>query len=392
MLSVRHCIVHYFTSFAKTIIGRLTHYISYITTKDEKAIYQTFDAWDTLSSSVVDIDMGVVGRDTVADACIMRATTALRTKIGTRKQLFWLEQWLREDIVSKKHQGNDFFKTQVQPASLALGHFREDGIALEFGFSKGGMITKLWPSIESRLDFLREMIQGVSATKEIEMIVLESILRAGGGSATRKKRLSLAELEQCLHGAEQLVLYFALIRPTATKKYIKCFALLDAIESGKTSSLNLLSDKEQLEMKDALSFNNLGANAGGKRLAKALLKRLNRATMQKDGQDISVAGPAFLEPILPAKATNKAWGNVWPEKADREEWVHRFGNQCLVSKQVATRDAKLAFPEKKERYKTEPWPLTSRLDEVESWDKTRLQENAATMIGLIASVWGLQLS
>jgi hypothetical protein len=358
-------------------------------TQNEKAMYETFDTWDMLSSSVVDIDMGVVGRETVSDACLMRATTSLRTKIGTRKQLFWFEQWLRDDVAKHQHQGNDFFKTQVQPASLALGQFR-DGTTLPFGFSKGGKITQLWPSIESRLNFLRELTQGVPATKEVEMIVLELMLRAGGSIG---KPMPLAELEQCLHAAEQLVLYFALIRPTGTQKYSKSFALLDAIESGKTGSLDVLSHMEKVEIREALSFNTLGVNASGKRLAVALLKRLNRAMMLQNGQDISATnGPVFLEPILPVKATNKAWGKVWPEKTDREEWVHRFGNLCLVSKQVATADRKLPFPEKKERYKTEIWPLTSRLNEVDSWEMTGLKENAATMMGLMESIWGLQLS
>jgi hypothetical protein len=137
----------------------------------------------------------------------------------------------------------------------------------------------------------------------------------------------------------------------------------------------------------------LGVNASGKRLAMALLKRLNRAMMLQNRKDISATnGPVFLEPILPVKATKKAWGDVWPEKSDRDEWVHRFGNLCLVSKQVETQESKLPFPEKKERYKTEIWPLTSRLDEVTSWEKTGLKENAATMMGLMESIWGLQLT
>eukprot|EP00980_Cylindrotheca_fusiformis_P015783 scaffold4590_cov112-Cylindrotheca_fusiformis.AAC.1 len=362
-------------------------------TQNEKAVYETLDAWDALASStVVDVDSGVVGREIVSDACLMRATTALRTKIGTRKQLFWLEQWLRESLSTMETKDQDhFFKHHVQPASLTLGQFREEGDTVTFGFSKGGKITKVWPSIKCRLDFLREMIQNVPATKEVEMIVLETLLRAGG-DLNGSNRISVGELEKYLHGAEQLVLYFALIRPNVALKYKKCFELLDMIESGKTAdSLDLLEESEQTEIREALTFNRIGANASGKRLARALLKRLNGAVLIKNEEDM-IDGSVFLEPILPVKATKKAWGDVWPEKADREEVVHRFGNLCLVSRQVSTRDAKQPFSEKKDRYKSERWPLTSRLGEVESWDNTSLNENAEIMLGLIESSWGLQVT
>ena len=37
------------------------------TQQDEKAMYKTFDGWDDLSSSAIDLENGIVGRKTVTD-------------------------------------------------------------------------------------------------------------------------------------------------------------------------------------------------------------------------------------------------------------------------------------------------------------------------------------
>jgi hypothetical protein len=360
-------------------------YQSYSYTQDEKTMLKTFDAWDILASSVIDIDAGVVGRKTVSDACLLRATASLGTKIGTRKQLFWLEQWLRDDIIEEQYQGDGFFQNKVQPASLALGQFR-NGSTPPFGYSKGGKIIKLLPTFQSRFDFLRELINGVVATKDIEMIVLELLLRAGGSIG---KPMALTELEQCLCRAELLALYFAFVKPTASRKYAKCFQLLDAIEGGKIGAFNVLSDDEKLELRNEIALKDLGATASGKRLAIALLKRLNRNVIIQNGKDITTPGENFvLEPILPIKATKKAWGDVWPEKEDRAKWIHVLGNLCLVSEKVPARDMKLPFSEKKDRYRNQVWPLTSTLDEVKSWDEIALKNNVSKCLALVESIWG----
>ncbi|KAL3934609.1 MAG: hypothetical protein SGBAC_009710 [Bacillariaceae sp.] len=363
-------------------------------TPEEKEMYTTFDAWDTMSASVIDLEAGVVGRKTVSDACVMRASASLKQKIASRKQLLALEQWLRNEMEAKAITGNEFYKTHIQPASLVLGRFRE-GSVQPFGFSRSGKIMKSWPSIELRLNFLREMIQGVPATKELEMVVLDLGLRAGGSEG---KALSLDKVERYLSAAEQLVIYFALVRPTAREKYEKCFALLEAIESelsgrGKISGkLAVLTEDEALAMYTAVSLNSLGSNAAGKRLCLALLKRLNLGVLlQRDAKtaksDSVIAPTAYLEPVLPNKATKKAWGDVWPNKADRDVWAPKLGNLCLVSKPAPTKELKLPFPEKKARYAAEVWPLTATLCEREVWDEVAIKESSATIVGLMKSIW-----
>ena len=50
---------------------------------DEDKMYKTFDAWDKLQAPM-DLDNGSVGRNAVADACILRATADLGAKIRRR--------------------------------------------------------------------------------------------------------------------------------------------------------------------------------------------------------------------------------------------------------------------------------------------------------------------
>jgi len=106
-------------------------------------MYQTFDEWDTLSSSVINIDAGTVGRKTVSDACALRASANWRTKIASSKQLFWWEQWLWSEISKHGYQSSDFFQKQVLPASLALGQFCYGSTNQIFGRFNSGKTQKI---------------------------------------------------------------------------------------------------------------------------------------------------------------------------------------------------------------------------------------------------------
>ena len=180
---------------------------------------------------------------------------------------------------------------------------------------------------------------------------------------------------------------------------VKLFSLLETIEAEEVSDggtvpsgkLNMLNEDESSAMYTALANNSLGSNAAGKRLSLALLKRLNLSVMLKqegvNGGD-AIATDAYLEPILPNKATKKAWGDVWPNKADRDISAPKLGNLCLVSKKGPSKEMKVSFPEKKSRYASEIWPLTAKLGERDVWDDVAIKDNSAMMVELIKSIWG----
>ena len=84
-----------------------------------------------------------VGRETIAAACVLRASAILRTKIrsGGGDEVYEWERWLRHvlwvqnqklagingtngESTKQSWQGKDFFAECIQPASVALFKFR----------------------------------------------------------------------------------------------------------------------------------------------------------------------------------------------------------------------------------------------------------------------------
>lgn len=358
-------------------------------TKDEIKMYETFDNWDNLASTL-DLDNGCVGRGTVSDACLLRATTLLRTKIRKRENLLSLERWLRRDVIQNKSEGNAFFKTKIEPASLTLGQYRTGEFNL-FNFysrrSKGG---KVWTSIAMRLNFLRLMTTTVTSVKDLEMVILDLLLRASGEGEDGGK-MSLQELDQQLHGLEVLALWMALSKPSVSKRYEKCFEFLDAIENGENDA-NLISEQEKSMIREGLVVSEFGSTAAGKRIAVAIMKRINCHVQAENGGDerlIESMADQHLELILPVKGTKKAWGKSWPDAEEKDKWVNRIGNFAIVADKPTVAESKMPFSTKKERFKDEDWPLTAGLAEFEEWDSNSLIKNLANIVNLSDKVFSL---
>ncbi len=349
-------------------------------------MYKTFDSWDHLASTS-DLDNGSVGRETVSDACLLRATTTLRQKIRKRENLLSLERWLRRDVMQNKHEGHIFYKKKIEPASLTLGQYRTGCFHL-LGFYSRSKNTKVLTSIEMKLSFLRSMTTTVTSVKDVEMIVLDLLLRANGGEG---KAMSLNDLDKQLHGLEILALWMALSKPSVSQRYQKCFEFLDAIENGD-DVLNLISQEEKSLIREALVITEFGSNAAGKRIAAYILKRINcHVYVQESNDDKNrmIESNADLELILPAKATKKAWGESWPDKDEREKWVNRLGNFAIVSNKPTAAESKMPFATKKERFQKEDWPLTFGLSEIDEWNSDSLIKNLANIVNLIDKVWAL---
>ena len=348
-------------------------------------MYKTFDAWDKLAA-ISDIDNGSVGRGVVSDACLLRATAELRTKIRNRDQVHSLERWLRMDVVENKHEGHVFYKKKVEPASILLGQYREGTFTL-FGFYAGSNGSKAWKSVVMRLRFLREMTRNVPATNEVEIVILELLLRAGNSEGS--KPMSLSELDEYLHEVEQLALWMALIKPPATERSQKIFSFLDGIDKeGKFSAIN---HEDKSSLRESLVVTEFGSSASGKKVAIAILKRLNAFVLSQHGSEdlINNAADTYLESILPVKANKKAWGASWPDVDERDKWVNRLGNLAIISNKATAREAKMAFIDKKERYGKEVYPLTLGISEMENWNSNNLVKHLASTVALIDRIWSL---
>lgn len=357
-------------------------------TQDEVNMYKTFDGWDNLSSTS-DLDNGSVGREIISTACMLRATTVLRTKIRKRDILLSLEQWLRRDVIENNRQGDIFYKKKIEPASVTLGQYRAGYFHL-FGFYSRSKGKEVWTSIAMRLNFLRLMTTGLASVRDLEMVILDLLLRACGTEGGGKK-LSLQELDQQLLGLEILALWIALSKPSVSKRYEKCFEFLDAIENGD-NDVDLISQQDKSMIREALVVTEFGSTASGRKIAIAIMTRINCQLHTVKGGDnklIESLADHHLELILPEKATKKAWGDAWPDKDEREKWVNRIGNFAIVANKPTNAEAKMPFSKKKERFENEDWPLTAGLAEVEQWDSNSLIKNLADIVNLIDKVWAL---
>jgi len=368
-------------------------------TSNEDDMQETFDNWDRLAA-VPDIENNIVGRHTVTSACLLRASALLRSKIGRNDHIFALEGWLRHELnLTDKPDGKDFFANYVEPASLALGRYRDPNNAEKaFSYSARVRDGAVGAMIATRLTFLRALTSSVGATKELEMVVLELLLRSTG-KCGGKKRMALEDVDRYLNHVERLALWMALAKPPASKRYQHCFEFLDQIETNENLASEdgtylSLSDEEQATLREELVSFDFGATPTGRKIATALLERLNAYTLLGDDEkqeaaSLSSGGGRTVEHILPVQATKKMWGDDWPDDNDREFWVHRLGNLALLSKKASTIQSRLDFVSKKERYEKEVWPLTKDVVKFEVWNRNSLVEHMGNMLNLVDEVWGL---
>jgi len=70
--------------------------------------YETFDEWYNLTSKT-DLENDILGRDIDSNACSLRASVALRSKIRRNNQTQVFELWLRQDITPKKYNKTILF-------------------------------------------------------------------------------------------------------------------------------------------------------------------------------------------------------------------------------------------------------------------------------------------
>lgn len=366
---------------------------------------ETFDNWDKLAATP-DIEHNIVGRDIITAACLLRASAVLRSKIGKNDHIFAFEAWLRQEIAgaTTKTDGKDFFANYIEPASLALGRYRDlNHSEKAFSFSARARTGKVGTMIATRLTFLRALTSSVGATKELEIVILELLLRSTGkGGSGGEKRMTLEQVDKYLNHVERLALWMALTKPPASKRYLRCMELLDKIETDENLDDDInyssISEEEQVNLREGLVSFDFGLTPTGRKIATALLERLNSYTLLGDGDDEETA-PSMssntgtvqlhVEHILPVQATKKMWGDDWPDDNDKDYWVNRLGNLALVSKKANTIQSRLNFASKKERYEKEIWPLTNDVAKFETWDRNSLVEHMGSVLNLVDDVWGL---
>ena len=384
-------------------------------TREEEDMYETFDLWDELAADPVTplpgTSVAAVGRDVVAAACVLRASAALRTKIRTRggDEVYDLERWIRHEVWRRNQQpppsrlpvdpgkeqqpwqGKDFFIEEVQPASIALYKFRT-GLWEEFAFlsktEKKNKMTKFQrETIKSQLNFLRNVITGVTSAKEAEITVLDLLLRLEGDDVSSKRRSQY--LNEILPLVEMWTLWMALTKPSPMQRHAPMFALMDAMDNSDLAE-SLGSSAAAVDMskslRNCMDEYEFGATASGKRLATAILKRMNAYLMIEEKRSVPEGDKA-------SKASVDSIGSHWQNEGEQEEWTHRLGNLALVSSargRAKKTASDVSWESKLERYKKEPWSLTRQLTELDQWDMDTLKDKQKEMLSLLDLVWKLE--
>ncbi|KAL7436544.1 hypothetical protein ACHAXH_002934 [Discostella pseudostelligera] len=388
-----------------------------------------------------------VGREILSSACLLRASAALRTKIrssrdrGGGDEVYELERWLRNELMVRNNQrssslittrveekdkmnelpehwqGKDFFVEEIEPASLALYKFRA-GLWDGFGFlsktttkkedSSNLMTKKQRDTTIARLNFLRDLTLGVSAANEAEVVVLEYLLRAEHDFKTRvgnddddnnsghtNNRMLSRNLDEILQLIEKWTLWMAVTRPSSLQRQSRIFSLLDAMDDlDSVGGFGLLTKSSTAarmgtSLREGMNEYEFGASAAGKRLAVAILKRLNSHLMIEEKKNIpDCTGDApKVEPIL----------SEWSSEEERDEWAHRIGNMALVSSSAtssrnsrAKKSSDLMWEAKSKRYKKEPWVMTRQLADSEQWDVNSIQDQQKDILSLMDLVWSLE--
>lgn len=383
-------------------------------TRDEDEMYHTFDRWDALAApptddinAGADVESSSVGRETIAAACLLRASAGLGQKIRKNDEVNALERWLRKDLIENEgDEGKDFFEREVEPASRALFLFREGDLdAFRSVVGGGGRVVRrkkkggaadekelIRRTTEARLKFLRGVISSTASAKEVEMVVLDLLLRAGG--AVGRKKPTAADLDEYLRGAELAALWMALVKPPPSRRYEVCLDVLDAISAGgaEWSALEsaALPHDDHSILRDKLESFEFGATPSGRKLASSLLERLNDHLLINYGDGMpEINAETRVEHVLPVKPAVKYWDNHWPGADDREELLHKLGNLVLLSRRATLREKNGTFAKKKERYKEEVWPLTISVSTCSEWKPNALMEQQGKLLGLMDNIWGL---
>lgn len=395
-------------------------------------MYLTFDRWDSLAAEPSIATLGdnslqsaeqtitPVGRDIIAAACLLRSSAALRTKIrsGGGDEVYEWERWLRHVLwlqnqelaegqptkgggsIQTSWQGKDFFSQEIEPASLALYRFRT-GHWDEFNFlaakSKMGDDQNRNARVRVNLNFLKDIIASAGSAKESEILVLELLIRAEEHAAAGDDALLSRYLDDFLPLIERWSLWMALSRPSPMQRHARVFSLLDAMaDVDSVASFEHSSGYDDMEtLKECMNNYKFGATASGKRLAAAILNRMNAHLMMKDGTEVPDDQESAVDAILPEKLPKGSdWDQHWTEE-QHEEWIHCLGNLVLISKNSARggkRGGKkdvdsTSWEAKLKVYKKETWPLTHELNDLSMWSVDAVSDRQKLLVSLLELIW-----
>lgn len=213
---------------------------------------------------------------------------------------------------------------------------------------------------------------------------------------------ALLYLSQNHNNPELLVRFFGdlerlaagqLIRRTDLNGRIERYSrLMSAIERKEDlyapNSPLQLTPKEQSEI-----LENLNAESLIQKIRRYVLLRLDAAL---SGGEASYNLPTItVEHVLPQHpAHNSVWVKWFPNREERESYVHSLGNLVLLSVAKNSRAQNYDFEEKKRQYFTtaqgvSPFVLTTQVLREREWTRPVIERRQKELIGVLKKVWRL---
>jgi hypothetical protein len=337
---------------------------------DDKEQDAVLNQWDRLSDDV--------GRKVLESACLLLAQAALSQRPRKNCEIDLLEDYLKEDLLAHGYDGKGFFEARVAPACRALKRFR-DGAHDAAG--RGGGAAR--PSLR----FLRAACE-LPASKEVEMVVLQLLLRLDGAADEE----AAAAAEGRLRRLERVALWMMLAKPDLRARCSRCFRMVQALQGGgREEGAFALAAEERGAARRALDETPFGATAPGRSAARAVLARLNEHELRLHSQcDVRPHDETLqVEHVLPvAHRGTPAWGEAWGA-ADPEASVHRLGNLVLLNQSKNAKLGNAPFARKREVLVDSPYPLTKAVGRAPAWDPAALGAQHAALVEHAAGVWEL---
>ena len=191
---------------------------------------------------------------------------------------------------------------------------------------------------------------------------------------------------------ERLAAGLMVLRANVNKRIERYSRLLDAIDNHHdlylSSSPLQLNDSEQNEILTLLD-----GNLYEYWFCKYVLLRLDESLA--DAGATYAYSSISVEHVLPQNpASGSMWMTWFPNKEDREKYVHRLGNLVLLSQKKNSQAQRFDFIQKKTKYFSTslgvvPFAITSQVVNEQAWTPFVIEKHQAEMISVLKRVWRL---
>ena len=164
------------------------------------------------------------------------------------------------------------------------------------------------------------------------------------------------------------------------------FALLDGMDDLDSVGSKTADDEQELAtaLKNSMDEYQFGATAGGKRLAAAILKRINTHLLLDGKRIIPANGDDTTVEMVIQQPQQQ-----WKDEEEREEWSTKIGNMALVSLTSSSSRGSRS----KKKSDASSWERGLANDKVagrvRQWDIDTVKGQQNEIVSMMETVWGL---